>query len=149
MGQAEEQAFGARLCDGRCAACHAGTEASRVPSLDAMRQLPARRVLASLTEGVMQEQAAGLSQAEQRALGDAVCRFRYRLSVAATAVPGVVFAPVLDGQLRAFAVADVALLWSFDTVRAFDTINDVAAEGGSMDNAGAVAEGSMLFVQSG
>ncbi len=83
------------------------------------------------------------------ALGEAVCRFHFRLSAAVTAVPGVVFAPGLDGQLRAFAAADGALLWSFDTAREFDTVNGVAAEGGSMDNAGAVAADSMLFVQSG
>ena len=77
------------------------------------------------------------------------CAFYFGLSAAPTAVPGVVFAPALDGRLRAFATADGALLWSYETARAFDTVNGVSAHGGSIDSAGVQAAGRMIYVQSG
>jgi len=70
-------------------------------------------------------------------------------SGAITAVPGVVFSAGGDGGLRAYAVKDGAIVWSFDTNRPFQTVNGVPANGGTMDASGAVAVGGMLFVNSG
>lgn len=77
------------------------------------------------------------------------CWLYYRMSAAPTALPGVVFAPSLDGILRAFSTTDGRLLWQFDTNKAFATVNGVDARGGSMDSAGVIAAGNMIYVQSG
>jgi polyvinyl alcohol dehydrogenase (cytochrome) len=55
----------------------------------------------------------------------------------------------MDGHLRAFATADGSLIWDFDTARSFDTVNGVKATGGSLDGAGPVVSGGMVFVNSG
>jgi len=68
---------------------------------------------------------------------------------AVTAIPGVVFSGSDDGHLRAFATEDGRVLWDFDTARAYQTVNAVPAKGGSLDGAGPVIAGGMLFVNSG
>jgi polyvinyl alcohol dehydrogenase (cytochrome) len=66
-----------------------------------------------------------------------------------TAIPGAVFSGSDDGHLRAFATEDGRVLWDFDTVRDYQTVNGVAGKGGSLDGAGPVLVGGMLFVNSG
>ncbi len=68
---------------------------------------------------------------------------------AVTAIPGVVFSGSVDGHLRAFNTEDGKMIWDFDTVRSYQTVNGVAGKGGSLDGAGPVAVGGMLFVNSG
>jgi polyvinyl alcohol dehydrogenase (cytochrome) len=68
---------------------------------------------------------------------------------AVTAIPGVVFSGSDDGHLRAYATEDGRVLWDVDTIREFETVNGVKAKGGSMDGAGPVIAGGMLFVNSG
>jgi polyvinyl alcohol dehydrogenase (cytochrome) len=68
---------------------------------------------------------------------------------AVTAIPGVVFSGSDNGHLRAFATEDGRVLWDFDTVRDYTTANGVRGKGGSMDGAGPVIAGGMLFVNSG
>ena len=70
-------------------------------------------------------------------------------SAAVTAIPGVVFAAAYDGHLRAYSSADGAVLWDFDTMREFETVNGIKARGGSIDGPGAVVAGGMVFVSSG
>lgn len=66
-----------------------------------------------------------------------------------TVIPGVVFSGSLDGHLRAYDAADGHLIWDFDTVHAFPTVNGVKAQGGSLNAAGPTIAGGMLYVQSG
>jgi polyvinyl alcohol dehydrogenase (cytochrome) len=68
---------------------------------------------------------------------------------ALTAIPGVVFSGSDDGHLRAYASEDGRVLWDFDTVRDYQTANGVPGKGGSLDGAGPVIVGGMLFVNSG
>jgi polyvinyl alcohol dehydrogenase (cytochrome) len=68
---------------------------------------------------------------------------------AVTATPGVVFSGSVNGHLRAFATEDGLVLWDFDTVRDYATANGVRGKGGSLDGAGPVIVGGMLFVNSG
>ncbi len=68
---------------------------------------------------------------------------------AVTAIPGAVFSGAHDGGLRAYATADGKILWTFDANRKFDTVNGVAANGASMDSAGPVIAGGMMFVNAG
>jgi polyvinyl alcohol dehydrogenase (cytochrome) len=70
-------------------------------------------------------------------------------SAAVTAIPGVVFSGSLDGHLRAYSSEDGAVIWDFDTVREFDTVNRVPARGGALDGPGAVVVGGMVYVNSG
>jgi polyvinyl alcohol dehydrogenase (cytochrome) len=68
---------------------------------------------------------------------------------AVAAIPGVVFSGSVDGHIRAFSSEDGQLLWDFDTIRNYDTVNGVNANGGSLDGAGPVVAGGMVFVNSG
>lgn len=66
-----------------------------------------------------------------------------------TAIPGAVFSGGWDGVLRALSAADGHVLWEYDTVHEFETVNGVTAKGGSMGAAGPTVAGGMLFVGSG
>jgi len=70
-------------------------------------------------------------------------------SAAVTAIPDVVFSGGLDGHLRAYAASDGRIIWDVDTKRDYDTVNGVAAHGGSLDGPGAVIVGGTLYVNSG
>ena len=67
----------------------------------------------------------------------------------ATLIPGVVFSGSMDGHLRAYATADGKIIWDYDTLRDFPTVNGVKAHGGSLNATGPVIAAGMLFVDSG
>ena len=66
-----------------------------------------------------------------------------------TAIPGVVFSGGWDGVLRALSASDGHVMWEYNTVREFETVNAVPAKGGSMGAAGPVIVGGTLFTGSG
>jgi polyvinyl alcohol dehydrogenase (cytochrome) len=68
---------------------------------------------------------------------------------AATAIPGLVFAGAMDGILRAYSANDGKVLWEYDTVREFDTVNGIKARGGSLNGPGVSIVNGMVFVNSG
>jgi polyvinyl alcohol dehydrogenase (cytochrome) len=70
-------------------------------------------------------------------------------SAAPSVIPGVVFVCGSDGSLNALATADGHTLWQFDTAKDFETVNKVAAHGGSIRAAGPVVANGMLYVGSG
>ena len=70
-------------------------------------------------------------------------------SQAVTVIPGVVFSGSHDGHLRGYATATGKIIWDTDTAQAFETVNGVAAAGGSLDHGGPTIAGGMLFVNSG
>ncbi len=70
-------------------------------------------------------------------------------SAAVSAIPGVVFSGSLDGHLRAYSAEDGKVLWDFDTVRDFPTVNGVKAGGGGVDGPGPVVANGMLYIGSG
>ena len=70
-------------------------------------------------------------------------------SGALTAIPGAIFSGSLDGHIRAFSAEDGHIIWDFDTIRSYETVNGVKASGGSLDGAGPVISGGMVFVNSG
>jgi polyvinyl alcohol dehydrogenase (cytochrome) len=70
-------------------------------------------------------------------------------SAAATVIPGVVFSGSADGGLRAYSTKDGSIVWEFDTNRTFDTVNGVKANGGSIDLAGPIVVGGMVYATSG
>ena len=70
-------------------------------------------------------------------------------AAAVTAIPGAVFSGTMDGQFYAYSAETGKILWQFDSVQDYSTVNGVKANGGSMSNAGATVVGGMLFVHSG
>jgi polyvinyl alcohol dehydrogenase (cytochrome) len=70
-------------------------------------------------------------------------------SAAVTAIPGAVFSGSMDGHLRAYSTASGEVIWDFDTVREYETVNGIEARGGSLDGGGPVIAGGMLFTNSG
>jgi polyvinyl alcohol dehydrogenase (cytochrome) len=68
---------------------------------------------------------------------------------AVTAIPGVIFSGALDGHLRAYSSQTGEVLWDYDTVRDFSTVNGVPARGGSLNGPGAVVVDGKLYVNSG
>ena len=66
----------------------------------------------------------------------------------ASAIPGVVFTGGWDGILRAVDAKGM-VIWSFNAVRDFDTINHVPAKGGSFGCAGPVIADGTVFATSG
>ena len=70
-------------------------------------------------------------------------------SAAVTAIPGVVFSGSIDGYLRAYSTTDGKVLWSYDTVREYETVNGVEARGGAIDGPGPIVVNGMVFVNSG
>lgn len=71
------------------------------------------------------------------------------LSAAVSVIPGVVFSGGVSGYLRAYATDDGKLLWEFDTVRDYTTVNGAAGHGGAIDGPGPVIVDGMLYVNSG
>jgi polyvinyl alcohol dehydrogenase (cytochrome) len=70
-------------------------------------------------------------------------------SAALTSVQGAVFSGSIDGHLRAFSTEDGHLLWDFDTVSDYHTVNGIPARGGSLDGAGSIIVDGVLYVNSG
>lgn len=71
------------------------------------------------------------------------------LSGAVSVVPSAVLSGGWDGIVRAVSTKDGAILWSFDTLRDFSTVNGVPAKGGSIGSAGPVAADGMVYVGAG
>ena len=61
----------------------------------------------------------------------------------------ILLSPGWDGMLRALSTTTGDTLWEYNTARAFETINDVPAEGGSLGAVGQVVEDGLLLVTSG
>jgi polyvinyl alcohol dehydrogenase (cytochrome) len=70
-------------------------------------------------------------------------------TAAITAVPGAIFSGGWDGVLRAFATSDGHLLWEYNMIHDYETVNHVPAKGGSMGAPGPTVAGGMLFAGSG
>jgi polyvinyl alcohol dehydrogenase (cytochrome) len=70
-------------------------------------------------------------------------------SAAVTAIPGVVFSGGWDGRLRAVAAGNGSVIWEYNTVRDYTTVNGVPGKGGSMGAPGPTVVGGMLYVGSG
>ena len=70
-------------------------------------------------------------------------------SAAVSAIPGIVLSAGLDGHIRAYSADDGRIVWDEDTNSEYRTVNGVAARGGSIDGAGAVVVGGVVYVSSG
>lgn len=70
-------------------------------------------------------------------------------SAPVTSIPGVVFAGGFDGWLRAFDSENGELLWQYNTVRDYDTVNGVEGQGGSIESVGPLVINGQVLVNSG
>jgi polyvinyl alcohol dehydrogenase (cytochrome) len=70
-------------------------------------------------------------------------------SAAVSVIPGAVFSGSVDGHLRAYSTVDGKIIWQFNTMQPFETVNRVKAQGGSIDAAGPVIVGGMVLTNSG
>ena len=70
-------------------------------------------------------------------------------SAAVSAISGVAFSGSVDGHLRAYSTAGGAIVWDYGTIRAYSTVNQVAAHGGSLDGPGPAIGDGLLLVESG
>jgi polyvinyl alcohol dehydrogenase (cytochrome) len=66
-------------------------------------------------------------------------------AAAITAIPGVVFSGSIGGRMRAYSAQTGEILWEFNALRDFETVNQVPAKGGSFNGGGpAVAHGMVV-----
>ena len=71
-------------------------------------------------------------------------------SQAVSAMPGVVFSGSMDGHLRAYATAEGAVLWDFNTAgQPYHTVTGRTVEGGVLDGGGPTIVKSTLYIVSG
>jgi len=70
-------------------------------------------------------------------------------SAPVSVIPGVLFFASNSGSVYAYSTDTGKALWQFDTARPFQTVNGVPAQGGTINAAGPVVAGGMLFVPSG
>ena len=70
-------------------------------------------------------------------------------SAAPAVAPGVVFAGSNDGHIRAYSTTDGHVLWDFNTIKKYETVNGIEGNGGSIDSHAPVMVNGMLYVNSG
>jgi polyvinyl alcohol dehydrogenase (cytochrome) len=64
---------------------------------------------------------------------------------AVSAMPGLAFSGSWGGHLRGYSTKTGAIVWDFDAMREFDTVNHVPAQGGSFNGGGpAIADGLVI-----
>jgi polyvinyl alcohol dehydrogenase (cytochrome) len=74
---------------------------------------------------------------------------RFGQSATVTEIPGVVFTGGWDGILRALSTTDGKIIWQFNMVQDFKTVNGIAAKGGSMGAPGVTVVDGIVYVPSG
>jgi len=55
----------------------------------------------------------------------------------------------MDGHLRAYDMTAGKIIWDFDAVQSFPTVNGIPATGGSFSSTGPTIVDGMLYVNSG
>ena len=77
------------------------------------------------------------------------CEYLYGFSAAPVVIDGAVVTGSLDGYLRIFDGEDGRMMFSYDTIRSYDTVNGIKGQGGAIDSAALVAANGLLLVNSG
>jgi polyvinyl alcohol dehydrogenase (cytochrome) len=77
------------------------------------------------------------------------CTRLYGFSGAPTVIDGAVVEGSLDGVLHVVDASTGKLLWRYDTLRDFETLNGVAAHGGSIDAASILGVNGLVLAGSG
>jgi polyvinyl alcohol dehydrogenase (cytochrome) len=74
---------------------------------------------------------------------------RTAVSAPPTVTDAAVFVGTLNGIAKAYDVDTGETLWTFDSLRSFETVNGLSVTGGSIDSSGPVAVGEQLIINSG
>lgn len=77
------------------------------------------------------------------------CPQQFAISAAPMVIDGAVVTGSLDGKVRVHDARNGAVMWTYDTIRDFETANGVPAKGGAIDAASFTVAGGMLLVNSG
>lgn len=78
-----------------------------------------------------------------------LCNEKYGLSAAPLSIDNSVIAGAIDGRLYVFDGATGNVVWQYDTLKSFDTLNGITANGGGIDSHSVFAGNGMIFVSSG
>jgi polyvinyl alcohol dehydrogenase (cytochrome) len=70
-------------------------------------------------------------------------------SGAVSALPGVAFSGSVDGHMRAYSTTDGKVIWDYDTIHQYESVNGVEARGGSLDGPGPAIGGGLIIFNSG
>jgi len=70
-------------------------------------------------------------------------------AAAVSAMPGIAFSASMGGRLRAYSTKTGEIVWDFDAKREFETVNKVAAKGGSFNGAGPAISRGMVIANCG
>jgi len=70
-------------------------------------------------------------------------------TAAVSAIPGVIFSGSLSGIMQAFDADTGEVLWRYDTVKAYESVNGASAHGGAIDGPGPVIANGWVYVTSG
>lgn len=84
-----------------------------------------------------------------RAQRFAQCAEKYGLSAAPIVVDKSVIAGAIDGRIYIYDAATGDIVWQYDTLRDFDTLNGIKGNGGGIDSHSVFAGDGMLFIGSG
>jgi polyvinyl alcohol dehydrogenase (cytochrome) len=68
---------------------------------------------------------------------------------AATLLPGILFSGSMDGHMRAYDTENGKVIWDVDTKREYQTVNGIAARGGSIKGGGATVVDGWVYFASG
>jgi len=68
---------------------------------------------------------------------------------AVSAMPGVVFSGSTNGVMRAYSTSDGRILWEYNAVKEYDTVNGVPGKGGTFNGPGPAIAGGMVLFNSG
>lgn len=79
----------------------------------------------------------------------ALCATRYGLSAAPLVVDQSVIAGSIDGRIYIYDAKTGDVVWQYDTLRDFETLNGIAAKGGAIDSHSIFAGDGMIFIGSG
>ncbi len=71
------------------------------------------------------------------------------MSAAISVMPGIVFAGGVDSHMRAYDSKTGDIVWDFNALQPFETVNGVPGKGGSFDAPGPVIANGMLITPSG
>ncbi len=66
-----------------------------------------------------------------------------------TVIPGVAFLGSWDGHIRAYETSHGKIIWDYDTVQDYRTVNGVKSRGGSINSMAPTVAGGMLYMTSG
>lgn len=121
------------------------------PDFDApgYRAEPGMNALRIDTGEVLWRQPVAPDCSDARRARFARCHERYGLSAAPLVVDRSVIAATLDGRLFVYDAATGEVVFEYDTLRDFDTVNGVPGKGGSVDAHSLFAGAGMVFVGSG